>query len=239
MIYFWAQNDPEIGPLMPIFNTNLKVGGGVRRNGRTVCSLTHWGVGGGGVRRNGRTVCSLTGDYRTTNDAWKSSVHKRHASPWRCIVASWRQLLWRHEGDVPEVLPWWSPRDWQNYGSSEIPNLRHCSFGTPRAFPHQLIGCGRVNLSPMWEDRHLGCLSSGWGWVGMQAWFVGEWVTIRGWVTGWIKSMALYLNPWRHGVKKRMSSWVLVEGPPAQPNSDNDICTDAPPINGVPHRGPQ
>ena len=25
MIYFVAQNDPEIGPLMPIFNTPLKV----------------------------------------------------------------------------------------------------------------------------------------------------------------------------------------------------------------------
>ena len=50
MIYFWAQNDPEIGPLMPIFNTNLKVGGGVRRNGGTVCSLTGgWGVGEYGV----------------------------------------------------------------------------------------------------------------------------------------------------------------------------------------------
>ena len=50
MIYFGAQNDPEIGPLRPIFNTNLKVGGGVRRNGRTVCSLTGgWGVGEYGV----------------------------------------------------------------------------------------------------------------------------------------------------------------------------------------------
>ena len=104
------------------------------------------------------------------------------------------------------VLPWWSPQDWQNYGSSEIPNLRHCSFGTPRAFPHQLIGCGRVNVTPKWEDRHLVCLSS--GWVGMETWFVGEWVTIREWVTGWIKSMPLYLNPWKHGVKKPMSSWV-------------------------------
>ena len=84
MIYFGAQNDPEIGPLRPIFNTPLKVGGGVRRNG--------W------------TACSLTGEHRTTNDASKSSVHKHcHASPWRCIVASWRQLLWRHNGDVPEV----------------------------------------------------------------------------------------------------------------------------------------
>ena len=77
MIYFGAQNDSEIGPLK------------VR----------------GGVERNGRTACSFTGDYRTANDTWKSSVHKHcHASPWRCIVASWRQLLWRHEGDVPEVV---------------------------------------------------------------------------------------------------------------------------------------
>ena len=98
------------------------------------------------------------------------------------------------------VLPWWSPRDWLNYGSSEIPNLRQCGCGMPRAFPCQLVGCGRVNVSPRWEDRHLGCLSS--GWVGMEAWIVRDWVTVRGWVTGWIKSRPLYLNPWIHGVKK-------------------------------------
>ena len=58
----------------------------------------------GGVWSNGQTVCSLTGDHRTTNDAWKSSVHKHcHGSPGWHIVTSWRQLLWRHEGDVPEV----------------------------------------------------------------------------------------------------------------------------------------
>ena len=46
------------------------------------------------------------------------------------------------------VLPWRSPRDWWNYASSEIPNLRHNSLRTPRAFPCQLIGCSRVNVSP-------------------------------------------------------------------------------------------
>ena len=84
LIYFGAQNDPEIGPLRPIFNKPLKV----------------WG----GVRRNDQTACSLTGDHRTTNDAWKSSLHKHcYGLPWRCIVASWRQLLWHHDGDVLEV----------------------------------------------------------------------------------------------------------------------------------------
>ena len=56
-------------------------------------------------------------------------------------------LLWRHSGCVPEVgivaqevakvlADFWIAR-W-------LLVLRHCGFGTPRAFPHQLIGCGRA-----------------------------------------------------------------------------------------------
>ena len=46
-----------------------------------------------GVRRSGRRVRSPSGDYSTANDAWKSNVHNRHASPWRRIVASWRLVI--------------------------------------------------------------------------------------------------------------------------------------------------
>ena len=38
--------------------------------------------------------------------------------------------------------------------------------------------------------------------VGLCAWFEGRWVNIRGWVTGWIMSRTLYLNPWRLWSKK-------------------------------------
>ena len=56
-------------------------------------------------------------------------------------------LLWRHSGYVPEVgsvaqevakvvADFWIAR-W-------LLVLQHCGFRTPRAFPHQLIGCGRA-----------------------------------------------------------------------------------------------
>ena len=55
-----------------------------------------------------------------------------------------------------------SPRVWRKICSKEIPNLRHGGFGTPRAFPHQLIGCGRVKVDPQQgEGWHIGCLTSG------------------------------------------------------------------------------
>ena len=60
------------------------------------------------------------------------------------------------------VLSGRSPRVWRNICSKEIPNLRHGGFGTPRAFPHQLIGCGRVKVDPkQGEGWHIGCLTSG------------------------------------------------------------------------------
>ena len=115
------------------------------------------------------------------------------------VVASWQQLLC-HEGDLPELG---SVSLVINKRMAELWQLRDTKSAVsedPRAFPGQLIGYVRVNVSPKWEDRHLWYLSS--EWVGVEAWFVGEWVTIRGWVTGWIKSKSPYLNPWRHGVRK-------------------------------------
>ena len=95
-------------------------------------------------------------------------------------------------------LPRTSQRGWQNYSSYEILNLQHGSFGTPRAFPHQLIGCDRVQMgSKQKEDRHPGCLSGG-----VEAWFVERGVTIKGWVPARIMRRALYLNPWCAWVKK-------------------------------------
>ena len=115
------------------------------------------------------------------------------------VVASWQQLLC-HEGDLPELG---SVSLVINKRMAELWQLRDTKSAVsenPRAFPGQLIGYVGVNVSPKWEDRHLWCLSS--EWVGVEAGFVGEWVTIRGWVTGWIKSKSPYSNPWRHGVRK-------------------------------------
>ena len=43
------------------------------------------------------------------------------------------------------MLPARPPRIWRIFLiAGGIPDLRHGGFGTPRAFPRQLIGCGRV-----------------------------------------------------------------------------------------------
>ena len=88
------------------------------------------------------------------------------------------------------MLPTRPPRFWRIFWLTiEIPVLRHAGFWMPRAFPHQLLGCGRV--------------TGGGGGGGGMVWVCGKVSHYQGMFDRWDNVWAPLPKPMRFmGLKK-------------------------------------